>query len=823
MSFEDDMFEYGFTDGNDYMDYLMDEADQIYDRQQRQELEDKAYEQWVEGLSSEDFEDMESRNKRMQEESEKLRLADRKEKIEKELILKLWANENPEKARIWFNFYSRWPNMEKHEFEEFFNKLGTTPVESSYELTWTGYDEWKQWLEEYECYEEFKTKAHKEWEQWKESVYEGYYKKIVDYLFDDYYKNRSVELNKYFIKWQKTNKVLWTKIKSQYTSSKSNNDLILQLWTETVNWTDKFAVWKFLNHEEWLEQKEIWNKEKPIYLWIKEHKSIWEEWLKEHSELWNEYYKSHYDLLWYIYTENSYCDRDLFEDYMGIITIDPRNRFSNKNMSEEELHLILITEYKQKIEEDKDKSSYIKKNCSDRGLNNFFFEFNDYECDTEEKPENYANRKLMELWIKEHRNQWNQWNQWKFHEFWNNKYNKENSANYVSYCINDYFKVWKVLYPQKWEKWKSGNFKQLKKISLNIDIWHKWILDNNIFTFAQWAEKNINKWRKELYCTMEWDLKFAFHNLFNTYIDFNEWRSQNKRAWKHWKDKIEEQLLKDCWQKDNYLEFYRQEYLLQIKMDEKRYLHQIRGDVFHEHLAIIEERGSYGFCNDKGELVIPIMFDDARNFQDGMAAVNIGAEEYYENYDIDGDTYSDEYMVGGLWGLINTEGQYIVEPSYDFISRFINGYAIYSKGGELFPKLEEDAYNSLYSERVRIINSKYGIMDMNGKEAVPPMYNSIKFLRNGLFAARLGNSVDEKWIIISPLGEIVIPDGFTEVYTTDSEYMLVIVGGVKSSRYKYSQGKWGIIDKSGKYLKDLQHIDPNMSFEWYAKIELSLI
>ena len=129
----------------------------------------------------------------------------------------------------------------------------------------------------------------------------------------------------------------------------------------------------------------------------------------------------------------------------------------------------------------------------------------------------------------------------------------------------------------------------------------------------------------------------------------------------------------------------------------------------------------------------------------------------------------------------------------------------------------------MYNERVRVINSKYGIININGKEVVPPIYNSIKFLRNGLFAARLGNSVDEKWIIISPLGEIVIPDGFTEVYTTDSEYMLVIVGGVKSSNYKYSRGKWGIIDKSGKYLKDLQHIDPNMSFEWYAKIELSLI
>ena len=31
--------------------------------------------------------------------------------------VKLVAFENPEKARIWFNFYSRWPNMEKHEFD----------------------------------------------------------------------------------------------------------------------------------------------------------------------------------------------------------------------------------------------------------------------------------------------------------------------------------------------------------------------------------------------------------------------------------------------------------------------------------------------------------------------------------------------------------------------------------------------------------------------------------------------------------------------------------------------------------------------------------
>lgn len=36
MSFEDDMIEYGFTDGNDYMDYLMDEADKRMHQQVNQ-------------------------------------------------------------------------------------------------------------------------------------------------------------------------------------------------------------------------------------------------------------------------------------------------------------------------------------------------------------------------------------------------------------------------------------------------------------------------------------------------------------------------------------------------------------------------------------------------------------------------------------------------------------------------------------------------------------------------------------------------------------------------------------------------------------------
>ena len=49
--------------------------------------------------------------------------------------------------------------------------------------------------------------------------------------------------------------------------------------------------------------------------------------------------------------------------------------------------------------------------------------------------------------------------------------------------------------------------------------------------------------------------------------------------------------------------------------------------------------------------------------------------------------------------------------------------------------------------------------------------------------------------------------------------MIVIVDGIRIDEYKYSQGKWGIIDNNGNFIKELQNIDSNMSFELVAKLE----
>ena len=51
MSFEDDMIEYGFTDDNDYMDYLMDEGERMYEKQEGRNRRAEEYEAWLDSLS----------------------------------------------------------------------------------------------------------------------------------------------------------------------------------------------------------------------------------------------------------------------------------------------------------------------------------------------------------------------------------------------------------------------------------------------------------------------------------------------------------------------------------------------------------------------------------------------------------------------------------------------------------------------------------------------------------------------------------------------------------------------------------------------------
>ena len=71
-----------------------------------------------------------------------------------------------------------------------------------------------------------------------------------------------------------------------------------------------------------------------------------------------------------------------------------------------------------------------------------------------------------------------------------------------------------------------------------------------------------------------------------------------------------------------------------------------------------------------------------------------------------------EYAIGGKYGFLNTQGEIVMQPTYNSIFRYPNGY---------------------YSVRKRINSSvKYGLLDSEGTIVVPCIYDNAIALYNGI-------------------------------------------------------------------------------------------
>lgn len=83
-------------------------------------------------------------------------------------------------------------------------------------------------------------------------------------------------------------------------------------------------------------------------------------------------------------------------------------------------------------------------------------------------------------------------------------------------------------------------------------------------------------------------------------------------------------------------------------------------DKFSEgYMAVCSSiNGKWGFITDEGKEQVPFIYEEAHNFKEGLAAVN----------------------VGGLWGFIDNFGKMIIRPVYDEVKDFNESRAIVRNG-----------------------------------------------------------------------------------------------------------------------------------------------
>lgn len=121
------------------------------------------------------------------------------------------------------------------------------------------------------------------------------------------------------------------------------------------------------------------------------------------------------------------------------------------------------------------------------------------------------------------------------------------------------------------------------------------------------------------------------------------------------------------------------------------------------------------------------------------------------------------------WGLINSEGQIVLDPVYDAIDEFkAYGYAVMQRQGGV------------------------GLLNRQGVEIIPPQFEDVKVLDSTLMAV-----MDRgEWMVIDIQGATILQKGYEQVKVWDSTYLVF-----------QKNGNWGVMRKDGELLLEAAYED----------------
>lgn len=226
---------------------------------------------------------------------------------------------------------------------------------------------------------------------------------------------------------------------------------------------------------------------------------------------------------------------------------------------------------------------------------------------------------------------------------------------------------------------------------------------------------------------------------------------------------------------------------------------------------------TYGFKDANGQIVIPAKYTMARNFTEGLAAVQTPMVAYpggssggtwgfidKTGKEVIAATFEEAYPFSngrarikqsGAYGFISRTGSTIVSAIYEDASDFSDGLAqvrfknkngFIDQAGKIVVPFKYDEAYGFCNGRARIkVNNLYGYIDKTGREIISPMYASASDFSEGV--AVVGDRY-EKYIYIDSTGT-----GFSTLYKK--------AGIFKNGRAVVQlsdNGRYALLDRSGK-------------------------
>ena len=200
------------------------------------------------------------------------------------------------------------------------------------------------------------------------------------------------------------------------------------------------------------------------------------------------------------------------------------------------------------------------------------------------------------------------------------------------------------------------------------------------------------------------------------------------------------------------------------------------GKIINNTLNHFVENSNIGISDAYGEIIIHPKYDFISTFSsEGIAAV----------------------LKKGKWGYINKKGQEIIIPESEYVSEFRHGRGVVSKKGSIAivdvngqPLTIENSYSWFFIDKEEPLISvykdgKWGMINIDGKEIIPPKYSNSIVFSDGLASVKLNN----KNLYIDPKGDIKLVNSYD--YSSPFKYGRAIIE---------INDRQGVMDRSGKVL-----------------------
>lgn len=274
---------------------------------------------------------------------------------------------------------------------------------------------------------------------------------------------------------------------------------------------------------------------------------------------------------------------------------------------------------------------------------------------------------------------------------------------------------------------------------------------------------------------------------------------------------------------------------------------------FHDGLAQVGKSGhGYGFIDKNMKFVIPMIYDNAEDFNEGKAKVRRGDSWFYidktgketsitplsdeTKYQDVGEYsegmckvstlklgfmdlayHSDDEEIAGTWGFVNEDGVEVVAPQYIYAEDFSGGIAVVCKGKWTIDKKWDNKYNS---GRYWTDEELWGAIDKEGNEAIPFVFDEIKHFWDvdDVLMAHFGGWENGHWGVIDNHGRWLAEPVFEDI---DYDYKDGLFAFYAEDKWNDDDVPLGIYDiKQKKVIFEPQFFDVSFRDDGWIEVEV---